>query len=52
MFGPNLRTIRPVDWAISVRSLVGRGLLVGVVGPKPMVPTCSLSIEEAINAFS
>ena len=34
-----MRTIGPVDWAIIVRSLVGQGLLVGVVGPKPMVPT-------------
>ena len=41
MFRPDLemRMVRPVDWAIIVRSLVGWGLLVGVVGPKPMVST-------------
>ena len=33
-----MRTIGPVNWAIIMWSLVGRGLLVGVVGPKPMVP--------------
>ena len=32
-----MRTIEPVDWAIIVRSLVGRDLLMGVVGPKPMI---------------
>ena len=34
-----MRTIKLVYWAIIVRSLVGQGLLVGVVGPKSMVPT-------------
>ena len=34
-----MRTIGPVDWAIILWSLVNRGLLAGVVGPKPMVPT-------------
>ena len=28
-----------VDWVIILWSSVSRGLLVGVVGPKPMVPT-------------
>ena len=34
-----MRTIGPVDWAIILWFSVGRGLLAGVVGPKPMVPT-------------
>ena len=34
-----MTTIGPIDWAIIVRSLVDWGLLVGVVGLKPMVPT-------------
>ena len=33
-----MKTIGPVDWAIIMWSLVGRGLLEGVVGHKPMVP--------------
>ena len=33
-----MRTIGPVDWAIILWSSVGRDLLAGVVGPKPMVP--------------
>ena len=32
-------TIGPVDWAIILWSSVSRGLLAGVVGRKPMVPT-------------
>ena len=32
-------TIRPVDWVIILWSSVNRGLLAGVVGPKPMVLT-------------
>ena len=34
-----MKTIGLVDWAIILWSSVGRGLLAGVVGPKPMVPT-------------
>ena len=41
MFRPDLymRTIGPMDWAFIPWSLVNRGLLAGVVGPDPMVPT-------------
>ena len=34
-----MKMIGPVDWAIILWSSVGWGLLAGVVGPKPMVPT-------------
>ena len=37
-----MRTIGPADWAVILWSLVSRGLLVGIVGPKPMVPTSFL----------
>ena len=47
MFGPDLymRTIGLVDWAIILWSLVGWGLLAGVVGPKPTVPTLLFQLE-------
>ena len=34
-----MRTIGPADWTVILWSLVGRDLLAGVVGPKPMVLT-------------
>ena len=37
-----METIGPVDWAIVQWASVGGGLLSGVVGPRPIVPTMPL----------
>ena len=41
-------TIWPIDWAIILWSLVGRGLLAGIVGPKPMVPTSRSTMAAVV----
>ena len=41
-----MKMIGPVDWAIILWSSVGWGLLAGVVGLKPMVPTVAEEGEE------
>ena len=34
-----MRIIEPLNWVIILWSSIERGLLAGVIGPKPMIPT-------------
>ena len=34
-----MRIIELINWVIILWSSIGQGLLAGVIGPKPMIPT-------------